>query len=52
MFSWFPFLSSASTVQEPHHFGRFISYKKTAQQQDYYQESKKAFLEERYLEGY
>jgi len=52
MFSWFSFLSSSKTAEEPHHFGRFISYKKTAQQQDFYQESKKAFLEQRYIEGY
>ncbi len=38
--------------KEPYHFGRFISYKKTPQQQDAYQASKKAFSQQRYLEGY
>jgi len=52
MLSWLSFISSSHKPQDIHHFGRFISYKKTAQQQDFYQESKKAFLQQRYLDGY
>ena len=53
MFSWFlNFFSTSQTPVEPYHFGRFISYKKTHKQQEFYQASKKSFLEQRYLEGY
>jgi len=51
MFSWFSNLFSSPPLQA-HHFGRFISYKKTPQQQEFYQASKKAFSQQRYLEGY
>lgn len=43
---------SKPTTSENYHFGRFITYKKTARQQEFYQESKKAFSQQRYLEGY
>ncbi len=52
MFSrFFSFLSQANPP-EPYSFGRFISCKKTAEQQEQYQESKKAFSQQRYLDGY
>ncbi len=51
MFSWFTSLFHVSP-QPTYSFGRFISYKKTPQQQDSYQASKKAFSQQRYLEGY
>lgn len=35
-----------------YHFGRFISYKKSPWQHEEYQESKKAFSQQRHLEGY
>lgn len=53
MFTWFINIFSSPSLQ-PHeyHFGRFISYKKTHKQQEYYQLSKKAFSQQRYLDGY
>lgn len=52
MFSWF-FNIFSSTSSTPHYnFGRFISYKKTHQQQEFYQASKKSFSQQRYIEGY
>lgn len=53
MFSWFSNLFSSSSSQtQTYHFGRFISYKKTPAQQEFYQLSKKAFSQQRYIEGY
>lgn len=52
MFSWSSLFNIGTPVQEQYHFGRFISYKKTPWQQQQYQESKKAFSEQRYIEGY
>jgi len=53
MFSWLTDIFSSSTKHiEPYHFGRFISYKKTHEQQEFYQASKKSFSEQRYIEGY
>lgn len=52
MFSWFSFLESQSPSCDSFHFGRFIAHKKTPQQQEFYQQSKKDFSQQRYLEGY
>lgn len=53
MFSWIRFFTPDTTPSyEQNHFGRFISYKKTPLQQEQYQESKKAFSQQRYIEGY
>jgi len=52
MFSWFHFFQTDKPTVITHSFGRFISYKKTAEQQEQYQKSKKAFKEQRYIEGY
>ena len=52
MFSWFSSFFTPGASAHPYHFGRFISYKKTAEQQDFYQQSKKAFSQQRYIEGY
>ncbi|PHR56706.1 MAG: hypothetical protein COA44_07595 [Arcobacter sp.] len=52
MFSWLFNLFSLSIPIPNYNFGRFISYKKTSEQQDFYQLSKKAFSQQRYLEGY
>ena len=52
MFSWFNFFQVQKS-QDPHYdFGRFISYKKTPEQNEQYQASKKAFKEQRYLDGF
>lgn len=52
MLSMFSFLFKSPAVQDDYHFGRFISYKKNSQQQEQYQESKKAFSQQRYIDGY
>ena len=52
MFSLFSSFKTSSPSNEPYHFGRFISYKKTPEQQELYQHSKKAFSQQQYLEGY
>jgi len=53
MFTWFVNLFSSSTQQsETYHFGRFISFKKTNEQQEFYQASKRSFSQQRYIEGY
>lgn len=52
MFSWFSFFKPSEASLVDYHFGRFISYKKTPAQQEFYQQSKKAFSEQQYLEGY
>lgn len=52
MFSWLSFFKASSPSSESYHFGRFISYKKTSEQQELYQQSKKAFSQQQYLEGY
>ena len=54
MFSWISLFKQKNTNSplEFNHFGRFISYKKTPLQQEQYQESKKAFSQQRYLDGY
>lgn len=52
MLSLFSFFTTKTSDQEKYHFGRFISYKKNAQQQEQYQESKKAFTQQRHLDGY
>ncbi len=52
MFSWLSFFKASSSSSQPYHFGRFISYKKTSEQQELYQQSKKAFSQQQYLEGY
>ncbi len=51
MFFWSS-LFGTDTPYEHYHFGRFINYKKNPLQQAQYQESKKAFSQQRYLEGY
>jgi len=52
MFSWLTSFQTPKPKIIKHHFGRFISEKKTPEQQEQYQESKKAFKEQRYLDGY
>ncbi|MDF1879913.1 hypothetical protein JHD50_01125 [Sulfurimonas sp. MAG313] len=52
MFSWFLSFFASKKSSEIYHFGRFITYKKTAKQDQFYQASKKAFLEQRYVQGY
>jgi len=52
MLSWFSSFNPSNLSAQPYHFGRFISYKKTPEQQGFYQLSKKAFSEQRYIEGY
>jgi len=52
MFSWFKFFQTPQANPIKHQFGRFISEKKTSEQQEQYQKSKKAFKEERYIDGY
>jgi len=53
MFTWFSNLfSTAPQASDSYTFGRFISYKKTAEQQEFYQASKKSFSQQRYIEGY
>ena len=53
MFSWISlFKPDNIPSHKNHNFGRFVSYKKTPLQQEQYQESKKAFSEQRYIEGY
>ena len=53
MFSWISlFHSDDMSTRDHYDFGRFISYKKTHTQQEQYQASKKAFFEQRYIEGY
>jgi len=52
MFSWFSSFFTVGPSVQPYHFGRFISYKKTARQQEFYQHSKKTFSQQRYIEGY
>ncbi len=52
MLSLFSIFTAQTSVQDDYHFGRFISYKKNTQQQEQYQESKKAFTQQRYLDGY
>jgi len=52
MFTWLLNLFSSSVQEKNYHFGRFISYKKTPEQQEFYQLSKKEFSQQRYLEGY
>ncbi|MFC2073631.1 hypothetical protein ACFLR3_00115 [Campylobacterota bacterium] len=52
MFSLFSFFTNKTPAKDDYHFGRFISYKKNAQQQEQFQESKKAFSEQRYIDGY
>ena len=52
MFSLFSLFNAAESGHKKHHFGRFISYKKKPEQQEQYQLSKKAFSEQRYLDGY
>ncbi|MBE0498224.1 MAG: hypothetical protein IBX43_03170 [Campylobacterales bacterium] len=51
MFFWSSLFGS-DAASEHFHFGRFISYKKSSLQQAQYQESKKAFSEQRCIEGY
>jgi len=46
------YFSSKESSTEVYHFGRFITYKKTSEQNHFYQKSKKAFSEQRYLEAY
>ncbi len=48
IFSFF----SQKPQRDLYHFGRFITHKKTSEQQEYYQQSKKAFSQQQYLEGY
>ncbi len=52
MLSMFSYFFPSPSVDEESHFGRFISYKKTAEQREQYQESKKAFSQQRYIDGY
>lgn len=52
MLSLFSFFKTQVPLHSDYRFGRFISYKKTAQQHEQYQESKKAFTEQRYIDGY
>jgi hypothetical protein len=52
MLSLFSLFTKHTAVQDDYHFGRFISYKKNPQQQEQYQESKKAFSQQRYIDGY
>ncbi len=52
MLSLFSFFKAQPSLREAYHFGRFISYKKTTLQHEQYQESKKAFSEQRYIDGY
>jgi len=52
MFSWFSLFNAPLSSGQDYHFGRFISYKKTAEQQEFYQHSKKSFSQQQYIEGY
>jgi len=52
MWSLFSLFKAQPSVHNEYHFGRFISYKKTTLQHEQYQESKKAFSEQRYIDGY
>ncbi len=52
MLSLFSLFKTQPSFREEYHFGRFISYKKTTLQHEQYQESKKAFSEQRYIDGY
>lgn len=52
MFSWLSSLVSKEKVVKKYQFGRFISDKKTPEQHLQYQESKKAFSQQRYIDGY
>jgi len=52
MFSWIASFFKNNDDSKAYRFGRFISYKKTQEQQEFYQQSKKAFSAQSYLEGY
>ncbi len=52
MFSWFKSFQAPKPKPIKYNFGRFISEEKTNAQQMEYQKSKKAFKEQRFLDGY
>ena len=52
MFSWFKSSPPKEENKKVYNFGRFLAEKKTTEQHLFYQESKKAFSQQRYLDGY